>query len=140
MIRHQTAARPAIAAAELALVLPVLVIVIMGCIDFGRFSDVSITVTNAARTGAEFGSTHLSTAATFSLWEHQVRQAVVDEMARMKGYKAERLAVKVTLVIVGDHTRVEVEVSHPFETVGHWPGLPQQVIIRRVVSMPTTRP
>jgi len=135
-----TPARRAVAAAELALVLPLLVILIGGCIDFGRFSHVSITVTNAARAGAEFGCTHSSTAATLELWQANVRLVVVNEMAGLKYFDPALLAVTVTLVTVGDHPRVEVDVSYPFETVGHWPGLPKQLTLRRVVAMPTTRP
>jgi len=132
--------RRAVAAAELALVLPLLLILIGGCIDFGRFSHVNITVTNAARTGAEFGSTHTCTPATLTLWEDNVRQAVVNEMAGLRRFDAARLTVTITLVTVGDHPRVEVDVGYPFETLGHWPGLPKHLTLRRVVSMSTARP
>ena len=137
---HRPLARRAVAAAELAVVLPLLVILIGGCIDFGRFSHVNITVTNAARAGAEFGGTHSCTAATYTLWEQQVRQAVVDEMAGLNRFDPAQLTVTITRVTGGEHPRVEVDVSYPFQTVGDWPGLPKQLTLRRVVSMPTTRP
>jgi len=133
-------ARRAVAAAELALVLPLLVILIGGCVDFGRFSHVSITVTNAARAGAEFGITHPSTAPTLNLWQQQVRQAVENEMAGLKHFDTAKLTVTSTIITTGDYPRVEVDVSYPFETVGHWPGLPKPLTLRRVVAMPTTRP
>jgi len=132
--------RRAVAAAELALVLPLLVILIGGCVDFGRFSHVNITVNNAARAGAEFGSTHSCTPPTLTLWQDNVRQAVVSEMAGLSRFDPARLTVTITLVTEGEHPRVEVEVSYPFETIGQWPGLPKQLILGRVVSMPTSRP
>jgi Flp pilus assembly protein TadG len=140
LVRRRVAARRAVAAAELAIVLPLLVVLIGGCIDFGRFSHTNITVTNAARAGAEFGSTHPCTAATLTLWEQQVRQAVADEMAGLDRFDPARLTVIVTRVTEGDHPRVEVDVSYPFHLVGEWPGLPEQLTLRRVVAMPTTRP
>jgi Flp pilus assembly protein TadG len=138
--RRRTAARRAVAAAELALALPLLVILVGGCIDFGRFSHVNITVTNAARAGAEVGGTHPCTAATLTLWQDHVRAAVVDEMAGLDRFDPALLAVTITRVTDGPHPRVEVDVSYPFRTVGDWPGLPKQLTLRRVVSLPTTRP
>jgi Flp pilus assembly protein TadG len=132
--------RAGVAAAELALALPVLVLLVGGCIDFGRFSHVSLTVTNAARAGAEFGGTHPCTPATLDLWEQEVKQAVVNEMATLDRFDPARLTVVVTRVTEGDYPRVEVDVSYPFETVGDWPGIPKQVTIQRVVAMPITRP
>ena len=46
------------AAAELALVLPVLLLILFGCIDLGRVFASWMTLTNAAREGARFGSMH----------------------------------------------------------------------------------
>jgi len=139
-IRRPIAARRAVAAAEFALVLPLLVILIGGCVDFGRFSHVNITVTNAARAGAEFGSTHPCSAATYTLWEQQVRQAVVDEMAGLDRFDPALLTVTITRVTEGDHPRAEVDVSYPFKTLVEWPGHPSQLTLRRIVAMPTTRP
>jgi Flp pilus assembly protein TadG len=137
---RRLATRRAVAAAELAVTLPLLVILIGGCIDFGRFSHVNITVTNAARAGAEFGSTHPCTPATLPLWQEQVQQAVVDEMTGLDRFDPTLLTVTITRVTVGDQPRVEVDVSYPFQTIGDWPGIPQQLSLQRVVSMPTTRP
>ncbi|WP_439629971.1 TadE/TadG family type IV pilus assembly protein [Gemmata sp.] len=138
--RRRGPARRAVAAAELALVLPLLVVLIGGCVDFGRFSHVNITVTNAARAGAEFGGTHPCTAATLDLWEQNVRRAVADEMGGLKHFDPAHLTVTVARVTAGDAPRVEVDVSYPFETVGRWPGLPARLTLRRVVAVPMSRP
>jgi Flp pilus assembly protein TadG len=44
------------AALELAVVFPILVVVIIGAVEYGRVFYTSVTVANAARAGAEWGS------------------------------------------------------------------------------------
>jgi Flp pilus assembly protein TadG len=51
------------AAVEFALVLPMLLLVIFGLIDFGRMLNAQITITEAAREGARADATTLSTSA-----------------------------------------------------------------------------
>ena len=46
------------AAAELALVLPVLALIALGCLDLGRAFSVWVTLTNATREGARYGCLH----------------------------------------------------------------------------------
>jgi Flp pilus assembly protein TadG len=48
---------------ELALVLPMLLLLLVGTIEVGRFSYYSILVANAARAGAQYGAQGLVTAA-----------------------------------------------------------------------------
>ena len=51
---------------EFALVLPILLLVLVGTIEIGRFSYYSILVSNAARAGAVYGAQNLATAADFT--------------------------------------------------------------------------
>jgi Flp pilus assembly protein TadG len=46
---------------ELAFVLPILVLLILGVIEIGRYAYISILVGNAARSGAAYGAQNLST-------------------------------------------------------------------------------
>src|SRR5215467_2035882 len=46
---------------ELAFILPILVLLVIGVIEIGRYAYISILVGNAARAGAAFGSQNLST-------------------------------------------------------------------------------
>lgn len=48
---------------ELALIVPLLLTMLVGIIEIGRFSYYSILVSNAARAGAQYGAQGLSTAA-----------------------------------------------------------------------------
>ena len=43
------------AAAELALLLPVLLFIVLGCLDLGRAFSAWVTLTNAVREGARYG-------------------------------------------------------------------------------------
>lgn len=47
---------------ELALVAPMLLMLMLGAIEVGRFADYAIKVTNGARAGAAFGAQNLVTA------------------------------------------------------------------------------
>ena len=55
-LNQQTSrSRRGAAATELAIITPVFLLLVLGCIDCGRFVNTSIAVTNAARTGAGAG-------------------------------------------------------------------------------------
>ena len=49
------------AALELAVVFPVLLLLIIGAVDYGRIYFTSVTVANAARAGAEYGAQGVKT-------------------------------------------------------------------------------
>jgi Flp pilus assembly protein TadG len=56
---------------EVALLLPILLIILAAVIDLGRVLDASIVLSNAARVGARFGSIHPT-------WYDSIRVRVVD--------------------------------------------------------------
>lgn len=133
--------RPAGAAVEFALVLPVLVTLVLGCVDFGRFAVTYIAVTNAARSGAGYGGDHPYTPATLPTWQRLVRQTVADEMRGLNGYDDSQLVVTATATTETDGTWLaQVEVSYPFQTVANWPGIPAVVTLRQVVVQRGVRP
>jgi Flp pilus assembly protein TadG len=49
---------------ELALILPILLVLIVGALEFGRLWSTKIMLTNAAREGAYYLSTHRTTSST----------------------------------------------------------------------------
>ena len=53
--RQASCSRSGTAATELAIIMPVFLLMVLGCIDCGRFVNTSIAVTNAARAGAGVG-------------------------------------------------------------------------------------
>ena len=47
---------------EMALVLPLLLLLVVGIIEIGRYAEMSLLVTNAARAGVQYGAQNLATA------------------------------------------------------------------------------
>jgi Flp pilus assembly protein TadG len=120
------------AAAEFAVALPVLMLLVMGALDFGRFAHSHIAVTNAARAGAGVGSASPPTAPTLATWKAQVTQAVHDEMAQLGTPSAVTVSDPYS-----DEGRAlfKVTVEYPFSTVVSWPGMPGSLTLRHTVVM-----
>ncbi len=126
---------------ELALILPVLITTVFGCIDFGRFAYTHIAVTNAAREGAAVGSSNSFTKDRRPAWDAQIKDAVVAEMQGVPGFDESKLEVPPALMTVESdgRRRVRVSVRYPFETVVSWPLIPNNVTLRQDVEMPSIR-
>src|SRR5438477_12753384 len=73
------------AAMEFALMAPVLVTMVLGCVDFGRFAYNYIAVTNAARAGAAYGAMNNYTSSTQTTWTSGITQAAKDAMTQQVG-------------------------------------------------------
>jgi Flp pilus assembly protein TadG len=122
-------------ALELALILPLLITIVLGCIDFGRFSYTYISVTNAAREGAGFASMHPPPQTDPGPWITAITAAVLSELGTSFD------ASKVTVAnpnVSNDGSgvkRVRVEVSYPFEMIIPWPLLPNSLTLTRAVEM-----
>jgi Flp pilus assembly protein TadG len=132
--------RRAAAAVEFALALPVLMLVILGCVDFGRFTATYIAVTSAGSSGATFGANNPVTSGTQALWEAQIRERVADDMRGLidgdSRFGESDLKVNAQrLADPGNFWRVRVEVEYPFAMLVRWPGLPSQMQISRAVEM-----
>jgi Flp pilus assembly protein TadG len=120
----------------MAIVTPVVILLALGCTDFGRVFHAQSVVSNGARCGAEYGATHGFTSHTQSAWEAQVRSSVEEELRNLPGYDAELANVEVSTV--PDEAglfRVAVEVEYPFATTIAWPGLPSQLRLQHRVEM-----
>ena len=131
-------ARRAAAATEMAIILPLFMLLVLGAIDFGRFAARAIAVDNGARAGAGYGIVHPYTTATQSIWAANMNQAVTDEMQSMfdSRFGASNLAVSyVTTNDAGSRWRVRVTVTFPFQTVINWPGIPHQFNVTQSVEM-----
>ena len=133
------------AAVEFAIILPLLMTIVLACVDFGRFAHTYIAVTNAARAGAGFASFHPYTASTRQLWDDRTREAVETELGAIEPdatepdpeFDVNKLDVPSPVVSVDadGFERVRVEVSYPFATLAAWPLLPNDLILRRAVEM-----
>lgn len=125
--------RPGVAATELAIILPLLLLLVLGCVDFGRFAYAYIAVTNAARAGAGCGST---SSASIGQWQGQVLLAAEQEM---NGYQIQVSSEQV----YGDYVNLwyaQVTVTYQFQTIINWEwlGISNQFPITRIVTIPYT--
>ena len=127
--------RHGLATVELALVLPLLMLIILGCVDFGRFAYTYIAVTNASRTGASFGALNPFTTATQTTWTNEVRQKVVDDMSAFPDFDPINNIQFSRSIDAGGLWRVRVQVTYPYKCIVSWPGIPSQVNLTRAVAM-----
>src|SRR5438046_9117763 len=130
------------AAVEFLLILPLLLALVLGCIDFGRFAYTYIAVANAARAGAGYGIMNPYLPSDQPAWATQIQETARDEMNQQIGYVRTSLAVTATAIPEKDaggtltgRQRVRVDASYPFQTLIPWPFLPSSVTLRQVVGL-----
>lgn len=132
--QRRGAAPRGVAALEMALILPLLITIVFGCVDFGRFAYTYIAVTNGAREGANYASTFR--APVHDDWATTIKEQVLMEMG--SAFDAEDLTVAEPVYFTEQPSgfrRVQVEVSYPFHTIVNWPLLPNEFTLRRSVQM-----
>jgi Flp pilus assembly protein TadG len=139
-MKPRTNARRGAAAAEFALIAPLLVMMVLGATDFGRFAYNYIAVTNAARAGASSGSMNNFTSSSQSTWSANVTQAARDEMTQQVGAaNVANLTVTAATTTDGGLKRVQVTASYPFTTLVNWQwtglDIPHTMNMQRKVEM-----
>jgi Flp pilus assembly protein TadG len=127
-------------AAELALILPLLVTVVLGCVDFGRFLYYYVGVVNSARAAAAYAIMNNYASSTQSTWTTGVNAAGGAEMNGMTGYDSTKLTI--TIVSARDANglyRATVTASYPFKTIAQWPSVPKSMTMTKTVVMRSVR-
>lgn len=135
----RTMRRRGAAAAELALLLPTILILVLGCVDFGRFAVTYIAVTNAARAGAGFGAANPPTSHTLSLWRQKVTQAALDEIGGLGTPVLSQSSPPILNPAPPNplsNDQVQVTVQMQFNTIIPWPGVPSSTTVTQVVLLP----
>jgi Flp pilus assembly protein TadG len=126
---------------ELAVVLPVLILIAIGVMDYGRVYFTSIAVANAARAGAEFGT---------SAQGNTTNQTSIRNFAMLDGAEVSPITVNSrTIFKCGDtdvtntstcgsygvpRVYVEVTASKTVSLILRYPGLPSTVLISRTAT------
>jgi Flp pilus assembly protein TadG len=124
---------------EVALLLPLLLLLLVGTIEIGRFAYYAILVANSARAGAQYGSQSLVTSAD---------TAGITTAAKNDGQSIAALGVTVhqecgcvgssisttcpaTACTYPNHALVyvQVHVSGTFNSIFHYPGLPTSLAL-----------
>jgi len=127
-------ARRAVAAAELALLLPFLIVAFVAAVDFARVFYYSLTITNCARNGAVYGSAD----ATHALDQTGIASAVASDASNLN---SANLHVNSSTDSTTKPTYVTVTVTYPFSMITSFPGMSSQRTLSRTVRMlvvPTT--
>lgn len=141
------------AAAELAIILPLLMTIVLGTVDFGRFAYNYIAVTNAARAGAASAMMNNYSSSTQSTWLANLTTAARQEMTGQTGYNSASMNVTspsisngavsgVTVESTGLR-RVQVTVTYPFQTIVNWNfgifSIPQNVTLQKTIVVRSIR-
>jgi hypothetical protein len=126
--------RTATTATEFVIVLPLLLVLCLISVDFGRFAHAYIALGNAGRTGAEYGATHSYSAATANAWKLQVEGAVRQDFPAIGDIDPAQLAVEIDVAQDAyGLNRARLTTSYPFETVVTWPMIPRPLAMQRTV-------
>jgi Flp pilus assembly protein TadG len=131
---------------EFCLVFPVLLLMMVGTMDFARAFRAAIAVANAARAGIQFGAlnagnagntTGMNTAAT----DDAAGQGLTGLTATSRtfcGCTGSSTEVSCTTATCSGNTPngyVETRVQYTFRSVVHFPGVPADMVISRTARM-----
>lgn len=141
--RQQNRSRQGVAAVEFGLILPLLVTLVLACVDFGQFAYNYIAVTNAARAGASYAIMNNYTNSTQGIWIAGVQQAAWQEIQQQfTSANVSNWSVPTPTVIVDPGTglrRVQVTASYTFKPYfpWNWTGLsiPSNITVSRQIQM-----
>lgn len=124
------------AATEAAIVLPVLLTLAIGAVDFGRIFGLSVQLSNAVQAGAESGATHRPTSVNYNSWLTRVRTAVMDDLSDSTDFNTSQVSIAVDLLTDSQgNQQVYVTANYLFRTIVNWPLVPNQVPLKSQVIM-----
>jgi Flp pilus assembly protein TadG len=129
-------------ATELAVILPLLITIVLGCVDFGRFAYTYIAVTNAARAGATWGMMN----PVSPTWQSSVQQVAQAEMSSQPGFQSSDWTANVStpVSLAGGTQGFTVTASYVFNTIVTWNvsgyGIPSALTLTQSVTMCVIRP
>jgi Flp pilus assembly protein TadG len=112
--------------AEFALILPFLLILVLGAVDYSRVYYQDVQVLHAARNGAAFASASTTNAANHT----GIHDAALDGVTLPA-------TPAVNDALVGDSSggqSVQVSVQSQYGTLIAWPGLPHSITLKHTVE------
>lgn len=141
-----------VALVELAIAIPMLMLLLVGLIETGRYAYYSILVGNAARAGVQYGMTHSAAFAGMQTAATTDAQGVSQISATATNYcycwdgastpppSPQSPCTTLITCPVGQHRLLYVKVTATgtFTSLFNYPGLPASLTITRTAVMQTT--
>jgi hypothetical protein len=137
---------------EMALLTPVLLLILLGVIEIGRYAELSIVVANAARAGVQYGAQNLATAADST----GIQNAALNDGQNIPGLQVNPPAdgylggyvlcgcsavpppdSTCPAVNCGSHglVYVQVDATGTFSSLFHYPGIPSSITVNSTAQM-----
>lgn len=115
---------------ELALLLPVLMLILVGAIDLGRLVQAEVVVNNAARVGAQYASVQGVGDTT------AIRNQVLAEMTQLQGIAGSNPGIAISSGLDNESmTKAMVTVTYRFQPVARIPALPTVYTLTNTSTM-----
>lgn len=131
--RHR---RRAIAAAELAIVLPLVLLFLVATVDLARFAALRLTLCRASHLAATYGATRQYTAHDATAWRTNIVQLARDEVARNSNMNVALLHTEAQVITSSDSLHhVVVTCHYPFVPCLHWPGIATSIPLTASTSI-----
>lgn len=121
-----TPTRRGVAAAELAILVPLLTFFFLIAIDYARVHYVTVILANCARNGAMYASDPFTQARASGPYTSVEQAALAD---------AHHLDPRPTIATLYGSDYVEVSASYTFTTIARYPGIPNTLNLKRTVRM-----
>jgi Flp pilus assembly protein TadG len=126
--------RTATTAVEFVVVLPLLIVLCLTSVDFGRFAHAYIALGNAGRVGAEYGATRSYSPSTVTAWKQRVEDAMRQDFAAVADIDPNQLVIQIDVTNDAyDLHRTKITATYPFTTVVSWPSIPRPLNMQRTV-------
>jgi Flp pilus assembly protein TadG len=118
---HRPAGQSGQSLVEFALLFPLLLLILLGAIDLGRAFNAYVTITNASREGARYGSTHpTNTSGVTTRVQAELSGVVVTGITQECAPPPPSTlfsACNSTTAVIGNQIRVTVNTSFEFLTL-----------------------
>jgi Flp pilus assembly protein TadG len=125
-----------VAAVELAVLLPLLLLLSISAIDCGRFAYVYIALSNAVRIAAEQGATQTMSSYNKSSWQSAMQSAATQEMSGVPNMSSAEITLTITTTATSyGLLQVTVNGQYPFTPILSWPGVGQTVMLDRTLCV-----
>jgi len=124
---------------EFALVVPVLVLLLTGILEFGRIGLLGVPIAEAARAGAIYGSMNPPDSLNPNDWSQQCELRAREVLANQAGINPSLVQVQCTYTTGSPVNRATVQVRYPFTLLTGWTPSPTNLLIQRTAVLPVIR-